>query len=242
MSGVDVRQESQELVVALDAALRLPADDKMTLMRDIRASLEHASPTGRAGAAVSISKAEMLVALREADCLYDDEARWRQLGATGVIPPIPDDVIQKAYAEGGRIVYRCSSIDCKAQVLRQAGCKVYFDVVINEPDFLIEVSDPGWIVVPSHIDPSTLGKPKHRALTDENPPPTQEDLFGMHAYARLEGRQVRGYEDSAAFAKETGAVVASYKGTIKVERLSEYDRLGFDRRGAAAFGPPRNQK
>jgi hypothetical protein len=183
---------------------------------------------------------EMKAVLRDADCLYDDEKIWRKLGAA-TVPPIPDGVIQEAYKKGGRVVLQCSSISAKADALLQDGHKVHFLGCANRSDYTESVSNPKWIVVPSHIDPSTLRQMKSQVITSDSPAPTPENWFSAIAYARLSGgRQPKGCEGLHAFTTETGTVVGSHVGGISVHRDGDYDHYGYPGIGAARFGPPRN--
>lgn len=239
MNPVSSHPESTELAAAREAALKLPVDDKIALLRKLGVSLGCSSHETQSEVEARLSRAEMEAVLREADCLYDNPVHWLRLGATETIPPIPNELIEKAYQQGGRIIYRCSSISCKADALRGVSPGMVWWGEARQWDYETKVSDPGWIVVPSHIDPTTLGKPKHTVVSRENPAPSDEDLFGMYAYARLEGRQPRGYEDMFAFAKQIGAVVGSSGSFITVGR-NDSNFEGFNRNiGAARFGPSR---
>ena len=98
-----------------------------------------------------------------------------------------------------------------------------------------------WIVVPSHIDNSTLGLKKSKVVTSEMPAPSPEDWFSAIAYAVLDGeRQPKGCEELAAFTTESGTVVGSYGCCIRVLRFGFNGRRGARVFGAARFGPPRN--
>jgi hypothetical protein len=190
--------------------------------------------------APTITIEHMKAKLRRADCLYDDAACWRQLGATRV-PKIPDTVIQEAYEKGGRVILRCSSISEKAEALEEANRSVDFWGRAEQWDYQKSVSKPEWIVVPSHIGRSTLGSPKSKVVTSEMPAPTPEDWFSVIAYARLDGgRQPKRCEMLYAFTTETGTVVGSNDGSIGVYRSDDYDHDGHGFMGAARFGPPRN--
>jgi hypothetical protein len=156
--------------------------------------------------------------LRAADCLYDSKKIWEQLGATKV-PEIPESVIREAYEKGGRVILRCSSISEKKVALRTAGRRVLFWGIAIQSNYQESVSEPEWIVVPSHIDRSTLGSPKREVVTSEMPAPTPEDWFSVVAYARLDrGRQPKGCEGLFAFTAETGTVVGSGDDDIFVYR------------------------
>jgi hypothetical protein len=191
-------------------------------------------------AASTVSIAEMKNVLRDADCLYDNEQFWKQLGAKDV-PTIPDAVIQEAYEKGGRVILRRSSISVKAKALKEANHSVKFWGSAEQSDYQKSVSKPEWIVVPSHIDRSTLGSPKSKVVTSEMPAPTPEDWFSVVAYARLDGgRQPKGCEGLYVFTTETGTVVGSLDGRIVVYRNVNDDPFGYSDFGAARFGPPRN--
>lgn len=182
----------------------------------------------------------MRAVLRDADCLYDDPGRWKQLGAKEV-PAIPDTVIQRAYKEGGRVILRCSSINEKAEALRAAGCDVYFRGTAEQGHYADNVSKPEWIVVQSHIGSETRGSAKRDVVTTDKPAPTPEDWFSAIAYARLDGgRQPKGCESLWAFTTESGTVVGSDDVSIDVNRGDFYVRFGHNLIGAARFGPPRN--
>ena len=181
---------------------------------------------------------QMKKVLRAADCLYDDSKIWNQLGAK-TVPAIPDEVIQEAYEKGGRVILQCSSISEKADALGKANHCVSFWGSAKQSDYQKSVSKPQWIVVPSHIDESTLNSPKSKVVTSEMPAPTPEDWFSGIAYARLDGRrQPKGCEGLYAFTTESGTVVGSLDDGICVGRDAHYDRNGFYHIGAARFGPP----
>jgi hypothetical protein len=189
--------------------------------------------------ASKVSIAGMKNVLRAADCLYDSKEIWEQLRATNV-PEIPESVIREAYEKGGRVILRCSSISEKTVALRKAGRAVVFRGIFEQSDYQESVSTRAWIVVPSHIDPSTLDRQRIMVVTSEMPP-TPEDWFAAIAYARLDGgRQPKGCEGLHAFTAEAGTVVGS--GDSRITVLS--DGIGRGRRGrsigAARFGPPRN--
>jgi hypothetical protein len=168
--------------------------------------------------ASKVSIAEMKNVLRAADCLYDSKKIWEQLGATKV-PEIPESVIREAYEKGGRVILRCSSISEKKVALRTAGRRVLFWGIASQSNYQESVSEPEWIVVPSHIDRSTLGSPKREVVTSEMPAPTPEDWFAAIAYARLDaGRQPKGCERLFASTTETGTVVGSGDDDIFVYR------------------------
>jgi len=200
--------------------------------------------------ASTVSIAEMKEALRAADCLYDNTTIWKQLRATKV-PPIPDAVIREAYEKGGRVILRCSSISEKTEALRKANRSMSFygsaDACVGfwgsaeQSDYQKRVSKPKWIVVPSHIDESTLGSSKSKVVTSTMPAPTPEDWFSVSAYAKLDGgRQPEGCESLYAFTTETGTVVGSCGNSIDVDRHDANDHGGINNYGAACFGPPRN--
>ena len=171
---------------------------------------------------------------------YDQEEIWKQLGAKNV-PAIPASVIKRAYEEGGRVVLECSSISEKAEALKKANRSVVFWGSAEQSDYQKSVSKPEWIVVPSHIDRSTLGSPKSEVVTSEMRAPTPEDWFSVIAYARLDGgRQPKGCEELYAFTTETGTVVGSAGAFINVVRYDSCDHDGSIIIGAARFGPPRN--
>jgi hypothetical protein len=196
--------------------------------------------TGAALPAPKLSIEQMKTELRAADCLYDKEEIWKQLGAKNV-PAIPASVIKRAYEEGGRVVLECSSISEKADALRKAGCNVYFGGAAEQQHYTENVSNPEWIVVQSHIDEETIGSPKRGVVTADKPAPTPEDWFAAIAYARLDGRrQPQGCENLYAFTTKSGTVVGSGGGNIRVDRDGRYDRHGGHNVGAARFGPPRN--
>jgi hypothetical protein len=190
--------------------------------------------------APKITIEQMKAELRTADCLYDNEQIWNQLGAE-TVPTIPEAVIQEAYEKGGRVILRCSSISEKADALEEAIHSVVFWGSARQSHYQESVSKPEWIVVPSHIDRSTLGSPKSNVVTSEMPAPTPEDWFSVSAYARLDGgRQPKGCEGLYAFTTETGTVVGSFVGSFCVFRHAYFDRFGDSNIGAARFGPPRN--
>jgi len=191
-------------------------------------------------AASTVSIAEMKQVLRAADCLYHDSKIWKQLGATKV-PKIPDAVIKEAYEKGGRVILRCSSISEKTKALRKANRAVGFTGSAEQSDYQESVSKSEWIVVPSHIDQSTMGRPKSTVVTSERPAPTPEDWFSAIAYARLDGgRQPKGCEGLYVFTTEAGTVVGSCDVSIHVDRCDFYVHSGSFAIGAAFFGPPRN--
>jgi hypothetical protein len=182
----------------------------------------------------------MKAELRAADCLYDSKEIWARLGATNV-PEIPESVIREAYEKGGRVILRCSSINEKTKVLRKVNHYVGFLGSASQSDYQASVSEPKWIVVPSHIDQSTLGSPKSEVVTSEMPAPTPEDWFAVIAYARLDGgRQPKGCERFCAFTNEDGTVVGSSDARILVLRNAFCDHRGGSSFCAARFGPPRN--
>ncbi len=222
-----------EMSRRLDGALRALRGEDVSTSGEATTSL----PASKTAPTITIE--HMKAELRRADCLYDDTKRWKQLGATKV-PKIPDTVIQEAYEKGGRVMLRCSSISEKAEALKEANRSVDFWGRAEQSDYQKSVSKPEWIVVPSHIDRSTLGSPKSKVVTSEMPAPTPEDWFSVIAYARLDGgRQPKGCEGLYAFTTKTGTVVGSLVGLIHVHRHDRYDRLGAFL-GAARFGPPRN--
>ena len=109
-----------------------------------------------------------------------------------------------------------------------------------ESNYQERVSTPAWVVVPSHIDQTTLGKPKSEVVTSGMPAPTPEDWFAAIAYARLDGgRQPKGCEGLYAFTNEDGTVVGLSGGVIVVFRRVYFDHSGNKRLGAARFGSPR---
>jgi hypothetical protein len=188
----------------------------------------------------TITIERMEAELRAADCLYDDTKLWKQLGATEV-PQIPDAVIQEAYAKGGRVILRCSSISEKAEALKSANHSVVFSGSAQQSNYQESVSKPEWILVPSDIDESTLGRPKIKVVTSEMPAPTPEDWFSAIAYARLDGgRQPKGCQGLYAFTTKSGEVVGSRDDRIDVHRNVHCDRRGSPNLGAGRFGPPRN--
>jgi hypothetical protein len=106
-----------------------------------------------------------------------------------------------------------------------------------------------WIVVQSHIDTDTLGRPKKAVVTDDEPAPTPEDWFAVIAYARLNGgpkpnqpkpNQPKGCEDAYAFTTKSGTVVGLRSLRIDVLRANYYDEHEDCHVGAARFGPRRN--
>jgi hypothetical protein len=224
----------------------------------------HSVPDDRSGedlsaltpakAAVSITVAEMKAVLREADCLYDKAEIWKQLGAKNV-PEIPDSVIQEAYERGGRIIFRNSSIGEMIRCLPEESrnrVHIWEDI---EPksltDFLNSKNfQAKWIIVPSHVDLSTLGKSKGEVVTSDNPAPLIVDSFAVRAYALLDGqRQPKGCENVFEYTSGPG-YIGSYR-----HRRSENDPFfvhihlqlpgrnaglgGELTRGAAGFGPAR---
>ncbi len=125
--------------------------------------------------------------------------------------------------------------------VRTAGRAVDFWESAWESNYQECVSTPAWVVVPSHIDQTTLGRPKREVVTSEMPAPTPEDWFAAIAYARLDaGRQPKGCERLFAFTTETGTAVSSLDAFIDVYRHDRCDLGGFSGVGAARFGPPRN--
>jgi hypothetical protein len=225
---------TEEMSRRLDCALRALRGEDVSTSGAATTSL----PVSKTAPTITIE--HMKAELRRADCLYDDTKRWKQLGATKV-PKIPDTVIQEAYEKGGRVILRCSSISEKAEALKEANRSVDFWGSAEQSDYQKSVSKPEWIVVPSHIDRSTLGSPKSKVVTSEMPAPTPEDWFSVIAYARLDGgRQPKGCENLWAFTTETGTVVGSRDAGISVGRDGSYGRCGRDGIGAARFGPPRN--
>jgi hypothetical protein len=249
METVQVTRTERQVVEAMRANPALRVAFKAMVKTAQSGELAVKSPKALAKASVALpepktastlSIEEMKAVLRAADCLYDDRKIWKQLGATK-IPKIPDAVIQEAYEKGGRVILRCSSISEKAEALREANRSVYFWGRAEQSDYQKSVSKPEWIVVPSHIDRSTLGSPKSKVVTSEMPAPTPEDWFSVIAYARLGGgRQPKGCEGLSAFTTETGTVVGSHADGIYVDRRGFYDPYGYDILGAARFGPPRN--
>jgi hypothetical protein len=178
--------------------------------------------------------------LRAADCLYDRQKIWKQLGA-GQVPNIPDTVIQEAHETGGRVIFRGSSISEQADAVRAAGHAVGFWGSAEQFHYTARVSKPEWIVVPSHIDRETLDSPKREVITSDKPAPTPEDWFSVIAYARLDGgRQPKDCENLYAFTTEDGVVVGSCDDLISVSRNDRYVHDGFSLFGAARFGRPRN--
>jgi hypothetical protein len=190
--------------------------------------------------APTITIDQMKADLRIADCLYDKNEIWKQLGAKEV-PAIPDTVIQEAYEKGGRVVLKCSSVSEKADALRAAGRDVYFGGIAEQYHYAKNVSNPEWIVVQSHIDRNTLGSPKSKVVTSEMPAPTPADWFSAIAYAKLDGgRQPKGCESLWAFTTESGTVVGSRDAHIGVYRSVDFVHRGSSDVGAARFGRPRN--
>jgi hypothetical protein len=223
-----------EMSRRLDGALRALRGEDVSTSGAATTSL----PASKTAPTITIE--HMKAELRRADCLYDDTKRWKQLGATKV-PKIPDTVIQEAYEKGGRVILRCSSISEKAEALKEANRSVYFWGSAEQSDYQKSVSKPEWIVVPSHIDRSTLGSPKSKIVTSEMPAPTPEDLFSVIAYARLDGgRQPKGCEGLSAFTTESGTVITSCDDGVFFDRNISFDDFGHDSVGAARFGPPRN--
>ena len=220
----------------LDSALRALGGEDLSTSSAATTSL----PASKSAPTMTI--AQMKEVLCAADCLYGNTKLWEQLGATSV-PEIPDTVIQEAYKKGGRVILRCSPIYAQADALKEANHSVVFAGSAARSDSQESVSEPEWIVVPSHIDRSTLGSPKSRIVTSEMPAPTPEDWFSVIAYARLDGsRQPKGCEGLYAFTNETGTVVGSLVDRIRFDRYDFYDRDGRDLVGAARFGPPRELK
>jgi len=223
-----------EISRRLDGALRALRGEDVSTSGAATTSL----PASKTAPTITIE--HMKAELRRADCLYDDTKRWKQLGATKV-PKIPDTVIQEAYEKGGRVMLRCSSISEKAEALKEANRSVDFWGMAEQSDYQKSVSKPEWIVVPSHIDRSTLGSPKSKVVTSEMPAPTPEDWFSVIAYARLDGgRQPKGCEGLYAFTTEIGTVVGSDVVIIFVGRNDSCGHIGDHGFGAARFGPPRN--
>jgi len=204
-------------------------------------ALERASDTlPEPKTAPTMTIEQMKEVLRAADCLYDDSKIWNQLGAK-TVPAIPEAVIQEAYEKGGRVILQCSSISEKANALREANHSVDFWGGAEQSHYQESISTPEWIVVPSHIDRSTLGSPKSKVVTSEMPAPTPEDWFSVIAYARLDGgRQPKGCEGLYAFTTEFGTVVGSDDDIIGVCRYASCVHGGYNDIGAARFGPPRN--
>ena len=247
-SAVQVTKKELQILTAMRGNPRLrgaiEALAEVAQSGDLLAKLAEA--LGKAAAtlpapktAPTVSIEQMKKKLRDADCLYDNKKIWKQLGAKNV-PAIPDSVIQEAYKKGGRVVLKCSSISEKAEALKEANRSVVFWRA-GQSDYQTSVSKPEWLVVPSHIDRSTLGSPKSKVVTSEMPAPTPEDWFSVIAYARLDGgRQPKGCEGLYAFTTETGTVVGSLDDGINVHRLVNDDHYGNSVVGAARFGPPRN--
>jgi uncharacterized protein YaiE (UPF0345 family) len=184
---------------------------------------------------------EMKAVLGAEDCLYDKAEIWRALGA-GSVPEIPDSVIREAYEKGGRVVLSCSSISEKATALEDANLNVYFRGSAQQHNYVESVSEPGWIVVQSHIDKSTLGSQRRAVVTSEMPAPTLEGWFAAIAYAILDGnRQPKGCEGMWAFTAERGTAAGSARCNVNVICCEGEDYDGFKSFiGAARFGPPRN--
>jgi hypothetical protein len=232
--------------IEIDSSYRSPSDN----FKQSRAlaALQKAVAEGEKEKRLLLS--HMKEVLRQEDCLYDNAELWTQLRATSV-PEIPDTVIQEAYETGGRVSLRCSSISEKADALTEANHAVVFRGDAMQSDYQESVSEPEWIVVPSHIDRSMLGRPRHRVVTSEMPAPTPEDWFSVLAYARLDGgRQPQGCkpqgcEELYAFTTEFGMVVGldlvGDLDFIVVYRCNSpliiHETLPI---GAARFGPPRN--
>jgi hypothetical protein len=254
---MDQQQLSSDGRAALEAFNRLSTAEKGTfvalastvLVSEIALKVSSATPEQLATAqsvveagiaAKQLTIDEMKPALRAADCLYDNEKIWKQLGAKEV-PAIPDSVIQEAYDKGGRVVLKCSSVSEKADALRAAGRDVYFGGTAEQYHYAKNVSNPEWIVVQSHIDRNTLGSPKSKVVTSEMPVPTPEDWFSAIAYAKLDGgRQPKDCENLWAFTTESGTVVGSDDGHVRVFRDGSYVHFGDCFIGAARFGRPRN--
>ena len=236
---LDAMRASPTLRVAFKAMVETAQSGE--LMAKPTANVKAASaalPEPKKASTLSIE--EMKAVLRAADCLYDDRKIWKQLGAPKV-PQIPDTVIQEAYEKGGRVILRCSSISDKTQALKKANHSVIFMGDTKPSHYQERVSQPEWIVVPSHIDNSTLGLKKSKVVTSEMPAPSPEDWFSAIAYAVLDGeRQPKGCEELAAFTTESGTVVGSYGCCIRVLRFGFNGRRGARVFGAARFGPPRN--
>jgi len=249
METVQVTRAERQVVEAMRAnpALRVAFKAMVKTAQSGELAVKSPKALVKASAALpapktasTLSIEEMKAVLRAADCLYDDRKIWEQLGATK-IPKIPDAVIQEAYEKGGRVILRRSSISVKAKALKEANHSVKFWGSAEQSDYQKSVSKPEWIVVPSHIDRSTLGSPKSKVVTSEMPAPTPEDWFSVIAYARLDGgRQPKGCDGLYVFTTETGTVVGSLDGRIVVYRNVNDDPFGYDFIGAVRFGPPRN--
>lgn len=181
---------------------------------------------------------EMKTVLREADCLYDKAEIWRQLGAKEV-PELPYSVIQEAYTKGGRVILRSTSISEKADALCRAGHAVEFWGDAKKAHYQYSGSKLEWVVIPSHIDKTTLGCRKSVVVTPEMPPPTLEDWFSVLAYARVDrGGQPEGCEGLFAFTTEYGTIIGPYGDdvAILVHRDEAYERIGAGNTGAVRFG------
>ena len=249
MEAVQVTKEEQQILDAMRASPKLKGAivalvevaQNGELSAKSAGAIERATDTlPEPKTAPTMTIEQMKEVLRAADCLYDDSKIWNQLGAK-TVPAIPEAVIQEAYEKGGRVILRCSSISEKVDALKEANRYVSFWGDARQEHYQESISTPEWIVVPSHIDRSTLGSPKSKVVTSDMPAPTPEDWFSVIAYARLDGgRQPKGCEGLYAFTTESGTVVGSNGVSIHVRRLDGYDHDGVDRIGAARFGPPRN--
>jgi hypothetical protein len=235
---LDAMRANQGLKVAVMAMVAVARSGELATKSS--AALENAAralPEPKTAPMISIE--QMKEALRADDCLYDNNKIWEQLGA-GKAPNVPDAVIQEAYEKGGRVILRCASISGKAEALRAAGRHVGFYGKANQSHYSESVEKPEWIVVPSHIDRETLGRPKREVVTSDKPAPTPEDWFSVIAYARLEGgRQPKGCENLYAFTAESGTVVGSRVDNIRIDRDTYFGHDG-DAVGAARFGRPRS--
>jgi hypothetical protein len=173
--------------------------------------------------------------LREQDCLYNDVEVWKRLTLDDP-PPIPDEIIERAYATGGRVTLEGPHIAAVRNALQVNNIDVWS---CDCEEIIYEGSRSTWIVVPAQIDPTTVGLPRRKVIAEGEHTPSPQASFAMRAYKLLkDGGQPVGYEDLGNFTSDRRFVVGSYRNQVWIEREEPDWKWEPGRVGAARFRVP----
>jgi hypothetical protein len=173
--------------------------------------------------------------LREQDCLYDDVEVWKRLTLDDP-PPIPDEIIERAYATGGRVTLEGPHIAAVHNALQVNNIEVWSR---DCEEIFYEGSRSTWIVVPAQIDSTTVGLPRRKVIAEGEQAPSPQASFAMRAYKVLkDGGQPVGYEDLGNFTSDKNFSVGSYRRLVWIEREEPDWKWQRGRVGAARFREP----
>jgi hypothetical protein len=103
-------------------------------------------------------------------------------------------------------------------------------------EIIYESTKSAWIVVPAQIDPTTVGLPRRKVISEDEQAPSSHASFAMRAYKVLkDGGQPVGYENLGNFTSDRRFVVGSYRGLVWIAREEPDCRWQPGHVGAARF-------